>query len=122
MSDYLPILVMSALVIAFVLLSSALWVFGLFHLRHGDEALCDKLMRTQRFCDRLYDVEARLPPGVVRFFGLFALEMRYREKADADRRSLIASGYLVELPIGVTNLAGHHRPIMTRFKVFGATN
>jgi hypothetical protein len=48
-----------------------------------------------------------LPSGFVGLVGLPSFEERVMNRYDADRRELLASGYLTEVPITVTNLAGH---------------
>ena len=57
-----------------------------------------------------------LPSGFAKFVRLPALEAHYMGRYESDRKRLLASGYLVEVPITVTNLAGQFAQTQSRIR------
>ena len=96
-----------AIVIASLLVFVAVWYFTTTRTAKTDEARYRQLIGTARSHGRALSIEHRLPTSLVRLFRLDDLETKYRMKYDAERRALVASGYLVEVSLLVTN-----RPVL----------
>jgi hypothetical protein len=79
-----------------------------------DEARCRDLIHTGRLHGRVLAMERSLPSQLVRLLHLVDLEAKYYKRYDAEQQALVASGYLVEVPLLVTN-----RPLLPEVNLLG---
>jgi hypothetical protein len=83
----------------------ALAVWTLLPPRHSssDDGRFRSLKRSHAAFGRVKRVESFLPGGLVRLLRLPGLESRYWRSYEEQRQHLLASGYLVEVPVMATN-------------------
>jgi hypothetical protein len=80
----------------------------------SDEGNYTEWRRTIRSASRIMSVERHLPQSFSRFFRLPNLEEKYVDQHSALGDSLVASGYLTNVSITMTNPQGQRMQIVNR--------
>jgi hypothetical protein len=78
------------------------WLYDLFS-RDTDEARFRQLKQTYRMNAWMSSAEGWLPGSLIRLIHLSRRQADYRQRFFDQHRALIDSGYLIEVPIPVTN-------------------
>src|SRR6516164_3689000 len=103
-----------------LMLAVALFVVSLFWVLRNpghsvsDEGNYTQWRRTILAADRIISLERHLPQSLSRFFHLPNLERKYIDKHSALGDSLVASGYLTNVWINVTNPLGQRIQLANR--------
>lgn len=82
----------------------AVWVLGTAVKKTGDEQRYRQFLRAEDWASRLNSAQKRLPSPLVRLLHIANLQTRYEHKAQAQAEALLASGYLTNVSITITNL------------------
>ena len=70
----------------------------------GDEVRYRQMVHASVWGSRFESVEAQLPGSLVRLFHIASIKTRYIGEYKAQQEALLASGYLTNAPITITNL------------------
>jgi hypothetical protein len=70
----------------------------------GDERRYRQVLRAEVWVGRLNSAQKRLPSPAVRLLHIANLKKSYMDKAEAQAEALLASGYLTNASITITNL------------------
>ncbi len=114
------------ILVGLVLAVFAAWLFGAVGRGRGDEQRYREMRRAMAWDLRLRSAEERLPSALVRLLGVRNLQRSYMRKGQADQKALLASGYLTNATITVTNLSAAAtngvscvREVLTRLRAAG---
>jgi hypothetical protein len=92
------------------------WLFRSLDDRNSNETRYQRLEHAARNAGWCRSAQKVLPSGLVKLLGLSSLEAHYMSRWEADRKALVDSAYLIEVPITVTNLAGHFVQVHSRIR------
>jgi hypothetical protein len=92
-------------VIAFASALLLLWCYRLSRPGGDAEAKYKGWQRSIHRYSMAHSVERRLPAGLVRFLRIPGIEQKYLDEHEALGQALVASGYLTNVSIAVTNPA-----------------
>ena len=90
------------LFVGWLLAVLAVWLLS--PSRAGDEQQFRQMLRAQSWGWRLQSAQKQLPNSLAKLFYLVNLKKTFMDKADAHAEALLASGYLTNAFITITNL------------------
>ena len=79
------------------------WIYRSLAPRDDAQAKIEHWQRSNRRCSVAFSVERRLPANLVRLLRIKEIEHRYWDEQEDLREALVASGYLTNVSITVTN-------------------
>src|SRR5437879_1339279 len=91
-----------------------LWVYRLSRPRDSAEAKYEDWQRSIRRYSMAHSAERRLPSSIARLFRMNKIENAYLDEHEALRQTLLASGYLTNVSIAVTNPASRRSQLASR--------